>query len=183
MRISCEMAPTSTREVAIMESRPAPSRSRRFSEASHTTAASPGPPDVRYVESQTCARKTSPLRRSALHSTFVRRLVVEVAPSVNAITGYTGPADDQRPIISSRSATADIVVGDGEVAVIGGLVKDEETRNVSKIPLLGDIPILGNLFSSTTINHSKSNLMIFIIPHVIYPEGVQPQKPEKYSAD
>ena len=117
------------------------------------------------------------------HVTSDGQVNMEVAPSVNAITGYTGPADDQRPIISSRSATADIVVGDGEVAVIGGLVKDEETRNVSKIPLLGDIPILGNLFSSTTINHSKSNLMIFIIPHVIYPEGVQPQKSEKYSAD
>lgn len=117
------------------------------------------------------------------HVTSDGKVNMEVAPSVNAITGYMGPADDQRPIIASRSANADICVGDGEVAVIGGLVQDEETRNVSKIPLLGDIPILGNLFSSTTVNHTKNNLMIFIIPHVIYPDAGQPQTAAKFSVD
>ncbi|MBM3316045.1 type II and III secretion system protein, partial [candidate division WOR-3 bacterium] len=58
---------------------------------------------------------------------------------------------------------------DGEVIVIGGLVKDEETRNVGKIPQLGDIPILGQLFRKTSVQHSKSDLMIFIIPRVVMP--------------
>jgi type II secretory pathway component GspD/PulD (secretin) len=52
--------------------------------------------------------------------------------------------------------------------VIGGLVRDEETRNVGKIPLLGDVPILGDLlFKKTTINHTKNDLIIFIIPHIV----------------
>jgi len=99
------------------------------------------------------------------------RVSMKVKPSVKAITGWAGSSDDQRPIISQRTAETDIVVADGEVAVIGGMVRDEETRNIGKIPLLGDIPILGNLFKKTTINHTKNDLMIFIIPHVVPAEG------------
>jgi type II secretory pathway component GspD/PulD (secretin) len=100
------------------------------------------------------------------------RVSMKVKPSVKAITGWAGSSDDQRPIISQRTAETDIVVADGEVAVIGGMVRDEETRNIGKIPFLGDIPILGNLFfKKTTINHTKNDLMIFIIPHVVPAEG------------
>jgi type II secretory pathway component GspD/PulD (secretin) len=105
------------------------------------------------------------------HVTADGRIAMTLAPEVEAITGYTGPTDDQRPIISRRSAQTQIVVGDGEVAVIGGLIQDNETRNVSKIPLLGDIPILGHLFKKTSITHTKTDLMIFIIPHVLPAEG------------
>jgi len=105
------------------------------------------------------------------HVTSDGRVNMKVKPSVEAITGWVGSADDQRPIIARRSAESDIIVGDGEVAVIGGLVRDEETRNVGKIPLLGDIPILGNLFRKTTINHTKNDLIIFIIPHIVPAEG------------
>jgi type II secretory pathway component GspD/PulD (secretin) len=108
---------------------------------------------------------------------------MKVRPSVEAIIGYTGPADDQRPIVARRTAETQVTVGDGEVAVIGGLARDEETRNVSKIPLLGDIPILGNLFRKTSIRHTKSDLMIFIIPHVVPEEVESSQRPEKYLVD
>lgn len=117
------------------------------------------------------------------HVTSDGQVNMEVSPSVQAITGFVGPADDQRPIISSRSATTNIVVGNGEVAVIGGLVQDEETRNVSKVPLLGDIPILGNLFSKTTVNHTKTNLMIFIIPHIVPSEVERAHTSEKNPVD
>jgi type IV pilus assembly protein PilQ len=106
------------------------------------------------------------------HVTSDGKVNMSVKPSVEAITGWVGSADDQRPIVAQRSAESNIVVGDGEVAVIGGLVRDEETRNIGKIPLLGDIPILGDLlFKKTTINHTKNDLMIFIIPHVVPAEG------------
>jgi len=132
----------------------------------------------------TWASQSVPITLSVTpHVTSDGQVNMEVAPSVEAITGYVGSADDQRPIVSHRSATADVVVGDGEVAVIGGMVQDQETKNVSKVPLLGDIPILGNLFSQTTVNHSKTNLMIFIIPHIIYPGTSQPQASAKFSID
>jgi type IV pilus assembly protein PilQ len=117
------------------------------------------------------------------HVTSDGQVNMKVLPSVEAITGWAGSADDQRPIVSRRSAEADIVVGDGEVAVIGGLTRDEETRTIGKIPLLGDIPILGNLFKKTSINHTKSDLIIFIIPHVVQAEVESSQRPEKYFVD
>jgi type IV pilus assembly protein PilQ len=117
------------------------------------------------------------------HVTSDGQVNMKVKPSVEAITGWVGSADDQRPIVARRSADVDIVVGDGEVAVIGGLTRDEETRTVSKVPLLGDIPILGHLFRKTSINHTKNDLMIFIIPHVVPAEIQSSQRPEKYFVD
>jgi type II secretory pathway component GspD/PulD (secretin) len=117
------------------------------------------------------------------HVTSDGQVNMNVKPSVEAITGWVGSSDDQRPIVARRSAETDIVVGDGEVAVIGGLTRDEETRTVGKVPLLGDIPILGNLFKKTTINHTKNDLIIFIIPHIVPAEVESSQRPEKYFVD
>jgi type II secretory pathway component GspD/PulD (secretin) len=105
------------------------------------------------------------------HVTADGKVSMKVKPNVEAITGYVGAADDRHPIVSRRTAETQVTVGDGEVAVIGGLVRDEETRNVGKIPLLGDIPILGHLFKKTVVSHTKSDLMIFIIPHILPVEG------------
>lgn len=105
------------------------------------------------------------------HATADGKVAMVLNPKVEAVTGYTGTADDQRPIVSSRSAETQVVVGDGEAAVIGGLIRDEETRNVGKIPLLGDIPIIGHLFKKTSVIHNKTDLMIFVIPHILPVEG------------
>lgn len=105
------------------------------------------------------------------HVTADGKVVMSLSPEVEAITGYTGPADDQRPIVSRRAATTQITVADGEVAVIGGLIQDNETRTVGKIPILGDIPILGHLFKKTSVTHTKTDLQIFIIPHILPVEG------------
>jgi len=117
------------------------------------------------------------------HVTSDGQVNMKVKVSVEAITGWVGSADDQRPIVSRRSAESHIVVGDGEVAVIGGLVRDEETRMVGKIPLLGDIPILGNLFRKTTINHSKNDLIIFISPRIVPADVGSSARLGKYFVD
>jgi len=93
---------------------------------------------------------------------------MDVNPSVEEITGYVGPASDQQPITSKREAKTQIRVRDGEVAVIGGLIKDSYAKNVTKVPVLGSIPILGPLlFTQTKLTATKSDLLIFIIPHVL----------------
>ncbi len=104
------------------------------------------------------------------HVTSDGMITMKVKPSVEAITGWVGSADDRQPIVAKREAETQVKVAEDEVVVIGGLIKDEETRNVGKIPLLGDIPILGHLFKKTSIERTKSDLMIFIIPHIIMPE-------------
>ena len=105
------------------------------------------------------------------HVTSDGRVTMKVKPSVEAIIGYVGSADDQQPIVAKRQAETEVTVRDGDVIVIGGLTKDEETRTIGKIPLLGDIPIIGHLFKKTAIRHDKNDLMIFIIPHIVPAEG------------
>lgn len=69
--------------------------------------------------------------------------------------------------LSKRSITTNIVVPDGDTAVLGGLVKDDEQESISKVPILGDIPILGWLFKSRTIKKKKTNLLVFLTPKII----------------
>ncbi len=105
------------------------------------------------------------------HVTADGLITMHVETVVKAITGWVGGADDQQPIVAERKAETQITVADGEVAVIGGLVKEEETNTVTKIPLLGDIPVLGHLFKKTVTRRETNDLMIFIIPHVMSAEG------------
>ncbi|MFQ5559103.1 MAG: type II secretion system secretin GspD [Nitrospinota bacterium] len=75
--------------------------------------------------------------------------------------------DRTNPIYTKRSAKTTVVVKDGQNIVIGGLIKDQLNDTVSKVPLLGDIPILGWLFKVKRKTREKTNLMIFLSPHII----------------
>jgi general secretion pathway protein D len=66
-----------------------------------------------------------------------------------------------------RSARTTVVVRDHQTVVIGGLIADDASDSVSKVPWLGDIPLLGHLFRSTQTTGRKSNLLIIITPHII----------------
>jgi len=74
------------------------------------------------------------------------------------------------PSTSKRSATTTVVVKDRDTMVIGGLIRDNVTASESKVPLLGDIPLLGWLFKYRTSKVEKVNLMIFITPYIINSE-------------
>jgi type II secretion system protein D len=67
---------------------------------------------------------------------------------------------------STRSATTKVAVRDGQTIVIGGLIQDQLTDTISKVPLLGDIPLLGTLFSRTIHEKDKTELLIFLTPLV-----------------
>jgi general secretion pathway protein D len=71
---------------------------------------------------------------------------------------------------TTRSADSSVIVKDSQTIVIGGLVQDRETVNVSKVPLLGDIPILGYLFKFKTTQSQKVNLMILLSPKIVKDE-------------
>jgi general secretion pathway protein D len=71
------------------------------------------------------------------------------------------------PSTSKRSADTTVVIKDGQTMVIGGLIRDNLTSSTSKVPLLGDIPLLGWLFKFKTTKVEKTNLMIFITPYII----------------
>lgn len=71
------------------------------------------------------------------------------------------------PIIDVRSADTVVLTPDGQTVVIGGLMENDSGEQVSKIPLLGDIPLLGNLFRHKVSTDAKTELLIFLTPHVI----------------
>ncbi len=76
---------------------------------------------------------------------------------------------------STRSAETKVAVRDGQTIVIGGLIEDQLTETVKKVPLLGDIPILDWVFKRTTTEKNKTELLIFLTPHVAKDaEGLTP---------
>ena len=73
----------------------------------------------------------------------------------------------QAPVIDTSSADTVVVTPDSQTVVIGGLMKNNKSSSESKVPFLGDIPLLGNLFKRRTTAGSKTELMIFLTPHII----------------
>ena len=71
------------------------------------------------------------------------------------------------PVINTRSADTVVVTPNGQPVIIGGLMQNNKTSGESKIPLLGDIPLIGNLFKRQTRNTTKTELMIFLTPHIV----------------
>jgi len=71
------------------------------------------------------------------------------------------------PIILNRTIHTDVVAGDGQTVLIGGLISKSDSGTVNRVPLLSSIPILGNLFKSVSKNTTKTELVIMITPHII----------------
>ena len=82
------------------------------------------------------------------------------------IEDVTSPSTDT-PTTSKRQATTVVSMKDGSTVVIGGLIRDDKTTSEKKIPLVGDIPVLGNLFKFQRERLQKTNLLMFITPHVV----------------
>ena len=68
---------------------------------------------------------------------------------------------------TKRSIESNVLVEDGAIVVLGGLIADEYSQSQEKVPLLGDIPLLGNLFRNTSRSRKKTNLMVFLRPTVL----------------
>jgi general secretion pathway protein D len=93
-----------------------------------------------------------------------------VSPQVSSIdTTTTVPISlgVNAPVIDIRSASTVAVTPDGQTVILGGLIQSSKAKNETKIPLLGDIPLLGVLFKRTVKNDAQTELMIFLTPHII----------------
>jgi general secretion pathway protein D len=92
-----------------------------------------------------------------------------VAPEISNLSDQTVPisAGVNAPVINSRSADTVVVTPDGQTVVIGGLMQDSKTASDSKIPILGDIPLLGAAFKRKVRNDTKTELLIFLTPHIV----------------
>jgi len=70
-------------------------------------------------------------------------------------------------VTNQRSISTTVLVDDGSIIALGGLIQDRTSNGEEKVPLLGDIPVLGNLFKYQNKNRNKTNLMVFLRPTVI----------------
>jgi type IV pilus assembly protein PilQ len=75
------------------------------------------------------------------------------------------------PSINTRTVETQVVLGDGQTVVLGGILETNQTRQATKVPWLGDVPVLGNLFKTTTDTNNKDELLIFVTPKILR-EGV-----------
>ncbi|HAA55018.1 MAG TPA: type II secretion system protein GspD [Myxococcales bacterium] len=105
-------------------------------------------------------------------------LTMKIKPLINAgdrikmdvdleVTEIAGQNPELGPTTTKRKIKTTIRVSDNQTAVIGGLMRDKVSDGVSKVPFLGDIPILGALFRVTKKSTEKQNLLVFLTPHIV----------------
>jgi general secretion pathway protein D len=100
------------------------------------------------------------------HITASGEVRLKVYQRVEDVVGYAN-ADQTAPITSKREARTTVDVKDGQTLVIGGLIKKKKLTTVEKVPVLGSIPVVGNLFKKTGHQIEKTNLLVFITPRVV----------------
>jgi general secretion pathway protein D len=95
---------------------------------------------------------------------------LDIDQSVDAITA--GDAGTANLVTSQRTIKTSVMVDDGQIIVLGGLIADDESNTVQKVPFLGDIPILGSLFRYKRNVKDKKNLMVFLHPTILRDSAV-----------
>lgn len=99
------------------------------------------------------------------------RIALKVAPEASQLDFLHAITIDSVtvPALTTRRADTTVELGDGESYVIGGLIDRETTSNVSKVPFLGDLPIIGAFFKSLSYQQNDKELMIIVTPHLVSP--------------
>jgi general secretion pathway protein D len=107
---------------------------------------------------------------------------MNLIPTLTEFLGYDSPGAFQTqvgqlqaplplPRFRVRQVTTSAIVWDGQTIVLGGLITEEVQKTKDKVPIMGDLPLIGRLFRSETSYSSKKNLMIFVTPTLIDPAG------------
>lgn len=168
-------------EIKIGSNIPLPS-SRVQSAQGITTPTTPGTTEPSLATSVNIERKdigiTLDVEPQITEGDSLRlKITQEISNVDKALTASSGFDPNQVGVaLSNRKVDNVVVVKDNETVVIGGLVSDLETDNVSKVPWLGDIPFLGWAFKTTTKTLAKVNLLVFLTPHIIRePEDLERQ--------
>lgn len=96
-------------------------------------------------------------------------LIPEVSEGI--VDGFTYTGDVKLPKFTSRNLSTSIVVSSGDTVVLGGMIKENRTNTLTKVPFLGDIPIIGGLFRKNTDSIERKNLLIFVTAKVLSSSG------------
>jgi type IV pilus assembly protein PilQ len=119
-----------------------------------------GPPTVTYIEA--FLRLTVTPQITAENTIFLNVDVENTVPDFSRVSG-----SQLNPTLNTQQATTQVLVTDGGTVVIGGVIQTQNSVAISQVPLLGSIPLLGNLFKHTNVNTSTAELIFFITPKII----------------
>jgi len=119
------------------------------------------------------------VRLEAIEATIGLTITPRVAKEDNRVTctikaevgDVTGTGPNSLPIITKRTAETTARIGDGQVIAIGGLLQEIKRETERKIPLLGDLPVIGSLFRSRSTDSHQREIIIFIVPHILDESG------------
>jgi general secretion pathway protein D len=100
-------------------------------------------------------------------------VTLKILMDVSAVTGQQNIGGISQPIIGQRKIEHEIRLKDGEANLLGGIMEDQQTKSLSGIPGLAQIPILKYLFGQTTQDHSENQIVFAIVPHIIRSTDVQ----------
>ncbi len=103
-------------------------------------------------------------------------ILLTVDAEQNVQVGTTTP-----PRVDTRKAKTSLLLADGQVVILGGLRRQEKTKEVDQIPILGDIPLLGLLFKSTDTVVKNSELIVFLSPHIYKGEPIPDDEMAKFN--
>ncbi len=106
-------------------------------------------------------------------------VTLEVEPKITAITGTVTVESTSVPQLSNESAKTTVMIKSGETLVIGGLVKNQKNDVKKRTPFLGDIPVLGYAFRKSEVTDTKTDMLIFMTPHIITPDIEQKLEDKK----
>ncbi len=94
-------------------------------------------------------------------------ITAEMHPEYSQIIGF----NNSFPIVANRKVDATLRVRDGETIVLGGLFEDVDSETVTKLPILGDLPVLGSFFRNRQSSHTKDEVVFFITPRILNADG------------
>ncbi len=115
--------------------------------------------------------KTGVYLQVAVQVGLDNELVLTAYPQVSSVTKTETINNSQYPIISTREAQTTVQLRSGEMLAIGGLISESDSKNVTKVPILGWIPLVGELFTFRSKSKTKSELVLILTPEIIDSEG------------
>jgi general secretion pathway protein D len=94
-------------------------------------------------------------------------LVMEIEQEVSSLAGAPAGINASDVITNERKIQSKVLADNGQIIVLGGLIKDDVQETTQKVPLLGDLPVIGRLFRSNSTSKTKTNLMVFLRPVIV----------------
>ncbi|MDA8694203.1 type IV pilus secretin PilQ, partial [Pseudomonadales bacterium] len=131
--------------------------------------------EIPYVESSASGRSTIKFREAVLSLKVTpsitpdNRLILDLVITQDSRSEdfVFGENNSQVPIILKNEIRTQALVDNGKTIVLGGVFRESELEQETKVPLLGDIPVLGRLFKRTIVGNEKNELLIFITPRIL----------------